>query len=427
MSATVFPPQGSIDPTRDYLEDVESKFQENWPLVRPKAEPPSGPSNKTSSSLSRTSHLPSRDCSPTASGECAVQSEGFRYTTPLGSQGNSLGSTIIYSHRSDEADESGVIHRSTATVTSPEAEGGKGKMKALRMEPGISPALSRFPSPLDTVISIRRGPRITHFPSSTDRPVGQAKIRSQAIRREKYILALVGTAALAVVSFTAATTYLCVKISIIGEWDGGVVAWLVVSLVLCIGSSFGLFYGTIKNLPKDPEWLELGQHGKFQRNPEQDSTAIQDRFWHKFAQYQQQLRRYVEALEDKLRHAEEKLAKENGGTDSGRRTKAGVAKEPKQPPAIPSRTDNCVYGQPSGQQLLQPAMHDMATIPFSATQGSILTQLCAAVSEPYSPLAKDRGMSSPLGNTPHAVESCESQRRGRLPSIDIVCGKVHEV
>ncbi len=298
-------------------------------------------------------------------------------------------------------------------------------------ERALSPG-TRFPSPISNrTISIRRGPQIAHFPMGPDE---RAAAVAKVIKHENTVFwALVATTAAATLSFMSATTFLCVSVAAYGSADTGAVVWLAMSAVVVMVAAGALFIGTRKQptRPQDEEWIELGNKRKEPDNspapaPGEDlpgtaSASGQenpDKFWRKFARDESQLRRYVETLEERVARAEADLSR-NGHEDS-------TSHQHVRPPPIDSfswpirpetrpRGFEPVQTQGSRRDLLQPDTPGKRSVAVSATQGSILTQLCAAVTEPYSPLEGKR-LADKL--------AVNDNSPARASSIDIVSGRV---
>jgi hypothetical protein len=161
----------------------------------------------------------------------------------------------------------------------------------------------------------------------------------------------------------------------------------------------------------DEEWIEL-THRQQRALPAHQETGPatqsikqrEDAAWDKFAEDPMQVRRYVEGLENQLATSSTLAAV---GYSPGKvevspppaRTSGSISGGLKlnRPKSIKAKGNMPMQRLPresSTQSLLQASAVGNNSNPFtgpmpqSSTKGSILTELCAAVTEPYSPLAE---------------------------------------
>ena len=225
----------------------------------------------------------------------------------------------------------------------------------------------------------------------------------------------------------------------------GLVAWVAVSSTFVV--TFGVLLAlsilqyrkTSKNLVSGENWIEMHRRSRpLPARPEDGEVRKRDsavtEAWQKFAQDHEQLRRYVEFLENRVGVLEEQRAKPQqqgeeskktgsaqprSGAGKGAETRAGDGDDDNDDGgSTPKAKKLYVGGSLSRRKLLQ--REDTATesetwhegdpnavIPKSDTKASILTELCEAVTEGYSPLCEQMprasvllSQASPNNNTP---------------------------
>ncbi|KAK4149331.1 hypothetical protein C8A00DRAFT_47037 [Chaetomidium leptoderma] len=264
----------------------------------------------------------------------------------------------------------------------------------------------------------------------------------------------------------------------------GLVAWAAVSSVFVLtfggllGVTFLQYRKTNKDLVSGESWIEMHLRSRPLPPRPQNEERKQDNgateAWQKFVQDHEQLRRYVEFLESRIGVLEEgrpNASQRHGGSDAdtvrvGDNAPHNVENDIGQPSGggtsgaagdnTPRAKKLNLAGSLSRRQLLQP--EDSVTepepeswqgsggngaIPKSDTKASILTELCEAVTEGYSPLSEQMPRGSPQipqtpnTPTPSAGPRGSTLRHLALPgravfhqrgvrSVDILKGKTED-
>jgi hypothetical protein len=283
-------------------------------------------------------------------------------------------------------------------------------------------------------------------------------------RLRKMMLASAILLELCILSLVSSVTAVIVTHIEQGYADVGLVAWAAVSgaLVLTFAGLLGIGFLQHRKMSKDlvsgENWIEMHLRSRplpprpqsEQRN--QDSGATEA--WQKFVQDHTQLRRYVEFLESRIGVLEEgrqttdqqnngPKADPTGTGDSAASNNINNEENicaPSQPHDVhgPPKETTVLRGSSSRRQLLQPegsvaeskSWGDCSTkgvIPSSDTKTSILTELCEAVTQGYSPLSEQmRGGSSPFpqspnnDDTPSARPRASALRPFALPSKTVI-------
>ncbi|KAK3294957.1 uncharacterized protein B0H64DRAFT_324024 [Chaetomium fimeti] len=323
---------------------------------------------------------------------------------------------------------------------------------------------SRRPTTMQSEVpdleSLRLGPRLRHSrlplsPSMATNagrsvPKSTRKMWSALARSRKMMLAAAILLELSILNVVASVTAVTANHIEHGYAGIGLVAWAAVSgvFVLTFGALLGVTVLQYRRMNKDlvsgENWIEMHLRSRpLPPRPQgedrkQDSGATEA--WQKFVQDHTQLRHYVEFLESRIGILEEgqpNIGEQNDGPDTDM---TGVGSGP-----TSGNMENAI-GQPSGtnadggagndtpnanklnvggslsrRQLLQPedsvtepeswqGSDGNATIPKSDTKASILTELCEAVTEGYSPLS---GMLPGSPQTPQTLNNhTPSGRRG---------------
>ncbi|KAH6842594.1 hypothetical protein B0I37DRAFT_393115 [Chaetomium sp. MPI-CAGE-AT-0009] len=323
---------------------------------------------------------------------------------------------------------------------------------------------SRRPTTMQSEVpdleSLRLGPRLRHsrlpLSPSMATNAGRSVPRStkelwiDLARLRKAMLAAAVFLELSILNLVASVTAVTADHIEHGYAGIGLVVWAVMSgiLVLTFGALLGVTFLQHRRMNKDlisgENWIEMHLRSRpLPPRPQgedrkQDSGATEA--WQKFVQDHAQLRRYVEFLESRIGVLEEGQPNTGEHDDSPNTDMAGVGGGP-----APGNMENAV-GQPSGtnadsgagdntpkankltvggslsrRQLLQSedsvtepeswqSSDGNATIPKSDTKASILTELCEAVTEGYSPLAE---MLPGSPQTPQTLDSHTPSSRPR--------------
>lgn len=322
---------------------------------------------------------------------------------------------------------------------------------------------SRRPTTIQSEIpdleSLRLGPRLRHSrlplsPSMATNagrsvPKSTRKLWSALSRSRKIMFASAVLLELSILNVVASITAVTASHIEHGYAGTGVVAWAAVSgvFVLTFGALLGVTFLQYRKLNKDlvsgESWIEMQLRSRPLPPRPQSEDRKQDNgeteAWQKFVQDHTQLRRYVEFLESRIGVLEEgrpNIAEQNGGPDTDT---AGVASGPtygtmenaisqsSSTNADAGGGDNTpkakklsMGGSLSRRQLLQSedsvtepeswqGSDGNATIPQSDTKASILTELCEAVTEGYSPL------SGVLPGSPHTPQHPNNQTPSGRP------------
>lgn len=296
--------------------------------------------------------------------------------------------------------------------------------------PGQTTAESVYPD----LESLRRGPRLRHnrLPQSVsmatnagrDIPESTKQLWTAIGQSRRLMLASAILLELAVVNIVASVTSVVVAHIADGHPRAGLVAWAIVSSVLVatfgglLVVSFLGYRKSNKNLISGETWIEMTVRSRsLPQRPKsgehkQDTRATEA--WERFAQDHEQLRSYVELLEGRIGVLEEDRQNANpqnevsnndaGGVDI--RTHGNTEDDIKEtnPHDVgsnetPKAKAASLDGSLSRRQLLRPESWQGSdsndAIPRSDTKTSILTELCEAVTEGYSPLAEHPHRGSP--------------------------------
>ena len=293
--------------------------------------------------------------------------------------------------------------------------------------------------------SLRRGPRLRHnllplSPSMAAKagrkvPESTKKLWAAVGRWRKMVVVSGVLLELSIFSFISSITAVIVSHAEGGPPGAGLVAWAIVSSVFTLAFS-GLLTAALlqyrkmnKVLVSGEDWIEMHHLSRplppRPRGEErkQDNGAAEA--WQNFARDHKQLRRYVEFLESRIGVLEEgrpdgNQRNEESSADAfgiGNNTAAdmenvigqrsggnNIRKEADD--KTPKAKKVNVGGSMSRRQLLLPeesiaeaeswqGSDGNGTIPKSDTKASILTELCEAVTEGYSPLAEHMPRGSP--------------------------------
>ncbi|KAK4039517.1 hypothetical protein C8A01DRAFT_47005 [Parachaetomium inaequale] len=294
------------------------------------------------------------------------------------------------------------------------------------------PDLDRLPlSPSMAVNAGRSVPRSTK------------KLWSALGRSRKMMLASAILLELSIINVVSSVTAVIASHIEHGYAGIGLVAWAAVSgvFVLTFGGLLGVTFLQYRKMNKDlvsgENWIEMHLRSRpLPPRPQSEDHKQQDNgateAWQKFVQDHEQLRRYVEFLESRIGVLEEgrpNAGQGNDGSDTGairvgnnaassanmenstgqvRNMDTGDAGDD-----TPKAKKLNVGGSLSRRQLLQPedsvtepeSWHSCdgnTAIPQSDTKTSILTELCEAVTEGYSPLSEQMPPGSPhIPQTPN--------------------------
>ncbi len=242
---------------------------------------------------------------------------------------------------------------------------------------------------------------------------------------------------LSVVNIVASITAVVVAHIADGHPRAGLVAWAVVSSVLVVtfggllAVTFLRYRKTNKDLISDETWIEMSVRSRALPSRPNNGEGKQDtgatEAWRKFAQDYEQLRCYVELLEGRIGVLEEGQQNANpqnevsngevmgaeirtpGNVDGNiiqTNSHNGGGDETPKPKAA------SLDGSLSRRQLLRPESSQGSdsndAIPRSDTKTSILTELCEAVTEGYSPLAEHTNRGSPYTPQPSGLHPMPS-------------------
>lgn len=275
--------------------------------------------------------------------------------------------------------------------------------------------------------SLRRGPRLRHSrlppsPSSAathpwNLPKSTRELWGAVGRLRGTMIVSALLFELSMLSFASSITVVAMTGREHEYPSAGIVAWAVLSgvLVVVLPVSFWLsilqYRKTTKRLLSGENWIEMHRRSRplpprpsSDGNQQQDNSVTEEA-WQKFAQDHEQLRRYVEFLENRIGVLEEGRQRTRQTTDPG--DDAAADRDGEHPNGnsttngIPKSAALDVDRSLSRRKLLQPEAEGepepgpnrATTIPGSSTKASILTELCEAVTEGYSPLSEQ---SSPI-------------------------------
>ncbi|EAQ84710.1 predicted protein [Chaetomium globosum CBS 148.51] len=327
---------------------------------------------------------------------------------------------------------------------------------------------SRRPTTIQSEVpdleSLRLGPRLRHSrlplsPSMATNagrsvPRSTKKLWSALARSRRMMFASAVLLELCILNVVASVTAVTASYIEHGYAGIGVVAWAAVSGVFALtfgallGATFLQYRKMNKDLVSGENWIEMHLRSRplpprpQSKDRRQDNGATEA--WQKFVQDHTQLRRYVEFLESRIGVLEEGRPnigeQNNGGTNT-----AGVVSGPTygtmenaigQSNGIdadagasgdntPKEKKLNVGGSLSRRQLLQSedsvtepeswqGSDGNATISKSDTKASILTELCEAVTEGYSPLS---GMPPSSPHTPQAPNNQTPSGRPRVRTL----------
>lgn len=297
-------------------------------------------------------------------------------------------------------------------------------------------------SEIPDLSSLRLGPRIRHnrLPKSPSMAVnaGQSVPKSTKElwtsigRSRKIMIASAILLGLAILNLVASVTAVVVSNIEQGSAGTGLVVWaalsgaFVLTLAGLLAITFLQYRKMNENLVSDENWIEMHLRSRplpprpqSAERKQEDSGATEA--WQKFAQDQAQLRRYVEFLEGRIGVLEEGQTDMTGANnnapdsienDIGQASggNAGSDAGDNTPKAKKLNSGSIM----SRRQLLQPeeslagseswqGSDTSGRIPKSDTKASILTELCEAVTEGYSPLSEQMPRGSPhVPHTPSA-------------------------
>ncbi len=309
--------------------------------------------------------------------------------------------------------------------------------------------------------SLRRGPRLRHnllplSPSMAAKagrkvPESTKKLWTAVGRWRKVMVASSVLLELSIFSFISSITAVVVSHGERGPPGAGLVAWAIVSSVFTLAFAVLLTTALLqyrkmnKDLVSGEDWIEMHHLSRPLPPRPQGEERKQDNgaaeAWQNFARNHEQLRRYVEFLESRIGVLEEGRSNENqrneelsaGAFRASNNTAANTENVIGQRSGgnnirqeadgkTPKAKKVSVGGSMSRRQLLQPeesvteaeswqGSDGNGTIPKSDTKASILTELCEAVTEGYSPLAEQmpRG-STYIPQTPNTHTPSARQR-----------------
>jgi hypothetical protein len=339
------------------------------------------------------------------------------------------------------------------TAETPAADGASAKNNNLH---------SRRPTTVGSVIpdleSLRRGPKLRHsrLPLSPSMaanagrsvPKSTKKLWTALGRLRKMMLASAILLEISIVGSVSSITAVIVTHIEHGYPGVGLVAWAAVSsvFVLTFGALLVIAFLQYRKMNKDfvsgENWIEMHLRSRPLPPRPQSEERRQDNgateAWQKFTQDHKQLRRYVEFLESRIGVLEEGQPRTNQGhggpnvdiTAAGNHASSTLQSntigQPSQGDVYDNGSDDTpkatklnIGGSLSRRQLLQPedsvtepeswqGSERNGTVPKSDTKASILTELCEAVTEGYSPLSEQMPRGSPHvpqtpdGHTPSA-------------------------
>ncbi len=319
--------------------------------------------------------------------------------------------------------------------------------------------------------SLRRGPRLRHnllplSPSMAAKagrkvPESTKKLWTAVGRWRKMMAAAGVLLELSIFSFISSITAVVVSHAERGPPGVGLVAWAIVSSVFTLAFAVLLTTALLqyrkmnKVLVSGEDWIEMHHLSRPLPPRPQGEERKQDNgaaeAWQNFARNHEQLRRYVEFLESRIGVLEEGRSNTNQRNEElsadalgvGNNTSANIGQRSggnnvrqEADGKTPKAKKVNVGGSMSRRQLLQPeepvteaeswqGSDGNGTIPKSDTKASILTELCEAVAEGYSPLAEQmpRG-STHIPQTPDIHTPSARQRGDAALRHLILPGKV---
>lgn len=354
--------------------------------------------------------------------------------------------------------------------------------------------------------SLRDGPRLRHsrLPPSPSTVAASRPWNLPRSMRElwggvsRLRVIVVASAVLLELSLLSFISSITVVIMTRGEGQHpspGIAAWAALSGVLVAVASGSLWLGILqyrkatKRLLSGENWIEMqrrsrplpprpnnnsgGAGHRHPRHQEDNNSITEEEAWQRFAQDHEQLRRYVEFLEDRIGVLEEGQQRQTTYPTDGSHGSSNNKNDPSSPqtnkstprPRVTRPLANTT-GSLSRRKLLQPEDNSSnsttaaigarggagATIPTSSTKTSILTELCEAVTvtEGYSPLSERQpgavaAQQSPESNPDHtpssrhhggdsALRCCYLAPPGKtivhqrgVRSVDILQGKVEDI
>jgi hypothetical protein len=289
-------------------------------------------------------------------------------------------------------------------------------------------------SEIPDLASLRLGPRIRHnrLPKSPSTavnaglgvPKSTKKLWTSLGRSRKMMIISAILLQLVILNLVASVTAVVVSHIEQGSAGTGLVAWAAVSGVFVLtlagllAITFLQYRKMSENLVSDENWIEmhlrsrpLPPRPKSEERKKEDDGATEA--WQKFAQDHTQLRRYVEFLETRVGVLEEGRTDMSGANNT---TPSNIANGIGQTGGgnvdsdagdnTPKAKKLNASSSMSHRQLLQPepslagseswqGSDNSGRIPRSDTKASILTELCEAVTEGYSPLSEQMPRGSP--------------------------------
>ncbi len=256
-------------------------------------------------------------------------------------------------------------------------------------------------------------------------PVRPSRPRNMALQ-----FWLVGAATtLSVLSFVSAITFVCASAAFLGAIDNGAIAWLVLSFTASLGGAAALLYLVKKKQQQQtPPDAEAGiELAKMPTRPKRNKAIAthprmlaEDRFWHQFAKDGDQVRHYVERLEDRLSLAEQMLDQELEDQLFPKTYPPRVVKQGPDMAMRPLHVNHTIQHQhETAATAAATATADKGKrgwpMPETGLDDSILTQLCAAVTQPCSPFANE-------GESSHHIAAQRSSYT-EAPLEDIISGQ----
>ncbi|GAB1316202.1 hypothetical protein MFIFM68171_06412 [Madurella fahalii] len=269
--------------------------------------------------------------------------------------------------------------------------------------------------------SLRRGPRLRHSrlppsPSSAatrpwDLPKSTRELWGIVGRLRGLMIASALLLELSILSFVSSITVVAMMRREHGYPGTGVVAWAALSgiLVVVLPVSFWLsilqYRKTTKRLLSGENWIEMHRRSRplpprpISDGEQQQDNSTTEEAWQKFAQDHEQLRRYVEFLENRIGVLEEGQQGAHPTIDPGDGVAAGNSNDHEKdngiansnPKPKPLKVDRSLSRRKLIQPEAEPGPNGATAIPVSSTKTSILTELCEAVTEGYSPLSEQSG------------------------------------
>lgn len=195
---------------------------------------------------------------------------------------------------------------------------------------------------------------------------------------------------------------------------------------------------------QDKDWIEMHRQDRglpttiTQGQIDAVTKAREDEFWTKFISEPGRIRRYVELLEEKVNESSEEVAAANQKPPTG----INIRKVTETTNAASKLHIVVKIGKSKGRTT-DPVQSDRvdAEVAPTHTKTSILTELCAAVSEPYSLLTSSNTANQPsvIEESLHMIEAEPIYIRGEehrgkpvichrnVPSIDFFQGGVKDI